>query len=164
MDQAEFQRSIKKFGKGYSALKKVLKQIPEKAWDFKPAKEEWSIREIIVHLVDSESNAMLRARVLYAESGRTLMAYDQDLWATKLDYSGANTKTSLQTLKWVRKFTYEWLQGLDIKNFGNTAKHPEYKQPYTFEKWLEIYSNHIYGHIDQINHNVEVWKRSKNKN
>lgn len=163
MEQAEFEKTVKKFGKGFSALKKTLKTIPEKAWDHKPNEKEWSIREIIVHLVDSESNAMLRARMLYVENGRTLMAYDQELWAQKLGYGVSDTKTALQTLKMIRKFTYEWLCTVAIVNFNNSEKHPEMKKPYTFDMWLEIYSQHIYGHIDQINNNFADWKLSKQK-
>ena len=163
MDQIEFEQKMELFGKGFAKLKKTLKGIPEKAWDYKPAENEWSIREVIVHLVDSESNAMLRARVVYAENGRTLMAYDQDLWVGKLAYAATDTKTALQTLKWVRKFTYDWLQTVNVAEFVNSAVHPEYSEPYTFDKWLGIYTQHIYAHIDQIKSNYALWKKSRNK-
>ena len=163
MDQAEFEKNVEQFGKGFAKLKKTLKGIPEKAWDYKPAESEWSIREVIVHLVDSETNAMLRARVLYAENGRTLMAYDQDLWVGKLAYATTDTKTALQTLKWVRKFTYDWLATVKVADFANSAVHPEYSEPYTFDKWLGIYTQHIYAHIDQIKSNHASWKQSRTK-
>lgn len=160
MDDAVYKDAVKKYAKGYSRLQKCLTVIPQKAWDFKPAENEWSIREIIVHLVDSETNAMLRARILAAEPGRTLMAYDQDLWVSQLAYSKSDTGLALQALKWVRKFTSAWLKTIDPSSM-HTAVHPEYTDAYTFEKWLDTYANHIYTHIDQINANYGLWKQQK---
>lgn len=161
MDQGSYQKFLKQYGKGYSSLEKALKTIPKKAWSFKPVAEEWSIAEVIVHLADSEANSMSRARLLYAESGRTLMAYDQALWAGKLDYSGTDLDTALLLLKGVRKFTHQWLKTVAYSDFVNSAIHPEYEEPYTFEKWIGIYSNHIFAHIEQINNNHILWKAQR---
>jgi hypothetical protein len=45
--------------------------------------------------------------------------------------------------------------------FAHTVKHPEYDEPYTFDKWLSIYSRHIPGHIEQIQNNVRLWRESQ---
>ena len=34
----------------------------------------------------------------------------------------------------------------------------DHDEPYTFEKWLNIYSAHIPGHIEQIRNNYKIWK------
>lgn len=168
MDQITYKQLVKKYGKGFSALEKALSSIPKKAWSFKPTPEEWSISEIIVHLVDSEANAMLRIRVLFAEEGRTLMAYDQDIWASKLNYLNTDLDSSMFLLEGIRKFTHSWLKSIAVSDFQNYAIHPEYGEPYSFEKWMVIYSNHIYSHIDQVNKNYTLWKsqrtqKTKNK-
>ena len=36
-------------------------------------------------------------------------------------------------------------------------KHPEFDEPYTFDMWINIYSDHIPGHIEQINNNHKLW-------
>jgi hypothetical protein len=36
--------------------------------------------------------------------------------------------------------------------------HPEHETPYTFDDWLDIYSAHIPGHIEQIMNNYRIWK------
>ena len=45
-----------------------------------------------------------------------------------------------------------------MKYSDTPVKHPEYDEPYTFEKWLNIYSAHIPGHIEQIKNNYKIWR------
>jgi len=159
MSPEERKLKIKRYGKGYAMLKETLADIPRKAWKFKPAPTEWSIHEIIIHLADSETNAALRARLLAAEPGRAVMAYDQDKWALRLNYHDQDVEDALKLVKSVRKMTYKWLKTLPDEVFENTVTHAEYDKPYSFEMWLAMYSEHIPGHIEQIKNNFELWKQ-----
>jgi hypothetical protein len=161
MTPEERKQKIKRYGKGYSMLEKTLTGIPRKAWQFKPAPAEWSVHEIIIHLADSETNAALRARMLAAEPGRAIMAYDQDKWANSLNYHGTDPADALKLLKNVRRMTYKWLKQLPEEVFQNTVTHSEYDKPYSFEMWLSIYPEHIPGHIEQIKNNVKLWKQHR---
>lgn len=114
--------------------------------------------EVIIHLGDSETNAALRARKLAVEPGGLLMGYDQDQWAITLNYHDQNTDDALQVTKFARLTTYNWLKTLPDKVFAHTVRHPEYDEPYTFEQWINIYSAHIPGHIEQIQNNYALWK------
>jgi hypothetical protein len=159
MSPEERKLKIKRYGKGYAMLKETLADIPRKAWKFKPAPSEWSIHEIIIHLADSETNAALRARLLAAEPGRAVMAYDQDKWALRLNYHDQDVEDALKLVKAARKMTYKWLKTLPDEVFENTVLHAEYDKPYSFEMWLALYSEHIPGHIEQIKNNFELWKQ-----
>ena len=101
MTPEERKQRIKLYGKGYDLLTKTLESIPKKMWKFKPAPSEWSVHEVIVHLADSETNAALRARLLVAEPGRSVMAYDQDAWAVKLNYHDRDVNDALKMVKFV---------------------------------------------------------------
>lgn len=158
MNIAERNEKIELYGKGYDLLLETLKDIPREMWKFKPEPKEWSVHEVIIHLADSESNAALRARKLIVEPGGTLMGYDQDQWANTLDYHDQNTDDALETVRLVRKTTYELLKKQPDDVFAHTVKHPEYDEPYTFEQWLDIYSAHIPGHIEQIGNNYKIWR------
>jgi hypothetical protein len=159
MDNKERNERIELYGRGFDLLKADLANVPPEAWRFKPEPKEWSVHEIILHLADSETNAALRARMLIVQPGGTLMAYDQDQWAVTLDYHGQNFEDALETVRLVRKSTYELLKKQPDEIFAHSVKHPEFEDPYTFERWLKIYSGHIPGHIEQIRNNVEVWKK-----
>ena len=159
MTPEERKLKIKRYGKGFSMLSETLADIPHKSWKFKPTPSEWSIHEIILHLADSETNAAQRARLLAVEPGRMVMAYDQDKWAVELKYQEQDVDDALKLIKLVRKTTWKWLKTLPDATFEHTVIHAEYDTPYSFEKWLSIYPEHIPSHIEQIKNNYELWKQ-----
>jgi hypothetical protein len=158
MDQGERNELIEKFGSAWDEFLSALKMIPKEAWLFKPEPKDWSVHQVIVHLADSETNSYLRVRRLIAEPGGTLMAYDQDVWADELDYHAVNTDEALEVTRLVRKLTYDLLKRLPENVWEHAAVHPEYSEPYTFEKWLRIYSNHPRAHAAQITENHRLWQ------
>ena len=158
MNRKERNEKIELYGRGFQMLVEILKDVPLEMWKFKPEPTEWSVHEVLIHLADSESNAALRARKLIVEPGGMLMGYDQALWAVELNYHEQNVEDALETVKLVRKTTYDLLKKQPDEVFNHTAKHPEYEEPYTFEQWLNIYSGHIPGHIEQIMNNYKLWR------
>jgi hypothetical protein len=158
MNARERNEKIELYGRGYDLLKAALADIPRAAWLFKPEPKEWSVHEVLIHLADSESNAALRARKLIVEPGGMLMGYDQDKWATELSYHDQSYEDALEIVRLVRKTTYELLRKQPEAVFEHAVKHPEYEEPYTFEQWLNIYSAHIPGHIEQIQNNYRLWR------
>ncbi len=158
MDADERNEKIELYGRGFDLLTEALKEIPRQMWQFKPAPAEWSVHEVLIHLADSETNAAMRARMLIVQPGGTLMAYDQDQWALGLDYHDQDIADALETVRLVRKTTYALLKKQPDDVFEHTVRHLEYVEPYTFEKWLDIYSAHIPGHIEQIRNNYKLWR------
>lgn len=161
MDKTERDALIEKYRTAFGEFEAALNVIPKEAWLFKPAPKEWSVHQVVVHLADSETNAYLRARRLVAEPGQPLMAYDQDVWADKLDYHNQSTEDALELTRFVRKMTYDFIKNLPDGVWSNTAVHPEYDEPYTFEKWLRIYADHPRDHANQITNNYNLWKQQK---
>jgi len=158
MKTDERNEKLELYGRGFDMLMETLKNFPREMWKFKPEPKEWSVHEVLIHLADSESNAALRARKLIVEPGGPLMGYDQDKWAVDLDYHEHSYEDALEIVRLVRKSTYELLKKQSDEVFEHTVKHPEYEEPYTFEKWLDIYSAHIPGHIEQIKNNYKIWR------
>jgi DinB superfamily len=158
MNTQERNEKIELYGRGFDLLKAALAEVPQEAMKFRPEPKEWSVYEVIIHIADSESNAALRARKLIVEPGGTLMPYDQDAWTDTLQYNDHNLEDALGVTRLARKTTYELLKRLPETVFSHSIVHPEYPDPYTFDKWVDIYSAHIPGHIEQIQNNVKAWK------
>jgi len=158
MNSTERNEKIELYGKGFDMLVHVLQDVPSEIWQIKPAPNEWSIHEVIVHLADSESNAALRARMLIVEPGGTVMGYDQDQWVDTLNYHEHDLEDALEVVRLARKTTYALLKKQPDEIFEHIVMHPEYNKPYTFENWLNIYSAHIPGHIEQIMNNYKIWR------
>ena len=160
MDTQERNGKIELYGRGFDLLKAALAEVPEEAMKFKPEPKEWSVHEIIIHIADSETNAALRARKLIVEPGGTLMGYDQDKWAIELNYHDMDLEDALEATRIARKTTYALLKRQPEEVFSHWLKHPEMEGQYSFEKWINIYSGHIPGHIEQIQNNMKLWKKS----
>ena len=158
VNKQERNEKIEEYGRGYELLSKALSGIPHEARDFKPAAEEWSVHEIIVHMADSESMAALRARKLIVEPGTQLMGYEEARWAGALDYQHQDIDCALDIIRLARQTTYGLLKSLPEEVFTHSVVHPEYGEPYTFDRWLSIYSHHIPDHIEQMKKAVEQWK------
>ena len=161
MDTKERNEKIELYGRGFELLKAALAEVPAEAMKFKPEPKEWSVHEIIIHIADSETNAALRARKLIVEPGGTLMGYDQDKWANELNYHEQNIEDALDATRLARKTTYELLKRQPEEVFSHSIIHPEYTDPYTFDQWVNIYSAHIPGHIEQIQNNIKIWRKSR---
>jgi uncharacterized damage-inducible protein DinB len=159
MNQGERNQKIEDYGRGYDRLLEALADIPREAWDYKPSAEDWSVHEILVHMGDSESMAALRLRKLIVEPGSTLMGYDESKWAGALEYQKQDADDALQIIKLARQTSYRLLKTLPEEAFAHAVKHPEYSEPYTFDKWLSIYARHIPDHVEQMKKSYEAWKK-----
>jgi len=161
MDKQERNEKIEQYGRGFDLLTAALAEVPREAWMFKQSPAEWSVHEIIVHMADSESMAALRVRKLIVEPDSMLMAYEEARWADALNYLGQSADDALQVIKMARQTTYNLLKTLPEDVFANSVTHPEYSEPYTFDKWLNIYSRHIPDHVEQLKRSYQTWKDTR---
>jgi len=162
MNRDEINAKIEEYGRGFDLLAAALAEVPQEAWSYRPAPDEWSVHEIIVHMADSESMSALRARKLIAEPGSTLMGYDEANWADVLDYKRQSAADALEIIRLARQSTYELLRRQPDEVFTHSVTHPEFPdEPYTFEGWLNIYARHIPDHIDQLKRSYHAWVESQ---
>ena len=159
MNQGERNQKIEDYGRGYDHLLEALADIPREAWDYKPSPQDWSVHEILVHMGDSESMAALRLRKLIVEPGSKLMGYDEAKWADALEYQKQDAEDALQMIKLARQTSYRLLKTLPEEAFAHSVEHPEYSEPYTFDKWLGIYARHIPDHVEQMKKAYAAWKK-----
>ena len=158
MNREEINEKIERYGRGFDLLTAALAEVPKEAWTYRPAPDEWSVHEIIVHMADSESMSALRARKLIVEPGSTLMGYEEAKWADALAYKQQSIENALEIIRLARQSTYELLKRQPDEVFTHSVIHPEYPDaPYTFEQWLNIYARHIPDHIDQLQRSYQAW-------
>ncbi len=114
----------------------------------RPAPDEWSPREIVHHLADSETMAYIRLRRLIAEDDPFIQGYDEPEWARRLHYDRP-LAPSLTILAGVRASSLDLLRSLSADEWERTGTHSE-SGTYTVDKWLGIYAEHSHEHADQI--------------
>ena len=96
------QQKIESYRDAHAQLVEALYRFPREMWQYRDEHGCWSIHEHIIHITDSEANSYIRARRLIAEPGRTLMDYDENQWATALDYHEQDIDDTLNLFKWLR--------------------------------------------------------------
>ena len=157
MPSAERRRKIESYGNAAIVLREGLRAFPRAMWTFKPAPEQWSIHETIVHIADSEANSYVRCRRLIAEPGTSVMAYNESQWASALRYHDQNTDDALTLFQWLRRNSYVLIQSLPETAWANTVYHPE-NGPMTLDDWLTVYERHIPEHLAQMRAVYAVWQ------
>jgi GNAT superfamily N-acetyltransferase len=159
VDMRQIYERIESYGRTFEKLTHVLSQMPKEMWKWKPAPDRWSIHENIIHLADSEVNSYIRCRRFIAEPGSTVMAYDQDRWAGKLDYHRRSAEDALEMFRLLKKMSYDLIRTQPESVWSNTIVHPE-NGVMSFTDWLRIYEDH--NHIGQIERTYEEWKAAQN--
>ncbi len=148
MDQAEREALVAQYEDGYNAITAALDGITAAEWEAREAPGEWSPREVVHHLADSEMTSALRLRRLIAEDRPVIVGYDQEDYARKLFYDRP-VDASLAGFKAARDTTAQILRRLTAEDWQREGTHTESGR-YTVDDWLGIYGVHAHDHADQI--------------
>lgn len=157
LSASERTRLIDQYANGPAVLKAALAKVPPEAMQWRPAPGKWSAHEVIVHCADSETNAHGRIRTLLAERQPVIQGYDQDRWATELDYHALPIEPALSTVEAVRANTTALLRRLGEDDWARTGTHSESGR-YGVEDWLRIYAEHLEIHARQLERNLAAWR------
>jgi hypothetical protein len=147
---------IRQYAEGPALLRQALASVPQEALKWRPAPGKWSVHEVILHCADSETNAHMRIRYLLGEADPLIIGYDQDAWATTLNYHALPLEPALATIEAVRANTVPLLKSLPESAWKKVGRHSEHPS-YGVEKWMELYAEHLEVHARQIGRNVTAW-------
>ncbi|MBA3415069.1 MAG: DinB family protein [Chloroflexia bacterium] len=157
---AEITTLIAQYAAGPDLLRAALAEVPVAALQWRPAPDEWSVHEIVIHCGDSETASAHRIRVLIAEPEPVIVGYDQAAWATRLDYHTRSLDLALAAVTAARGSSTELIRTLPPEAWTRAGRHTE-SGPFTSEDWLRIYGAHLHDHADQIAANISAWLDSQ---
>ncbi|MFN8591654.1 MAG: DinB family protein [Thermomicrobiales bacterium] len=148
MNAEERDTLIDQYEAGFTAVVAALEGISATELDAREAPGEWSPREIVHHLADSEMTSAIRLRLLIAANAPTILGYDQEAFVRNL-YPDRPIEPSLAAFGAARAATVPILRRLTEEQWRRSGTHSE-SGPYGVEDWLRIYSGHAHDHADQI--------------
>src|SRR6266567_7736512 len=105
MTSEDRQQLIATYKDGYEEVLQSLKDLPEPSLTAHPIEGKWSAAEIVHHLADSETTSGLRLRRLLAEDHPLIQGYDQEQYATRLNYNQREIAPSLDAFRGTRACT-----------------------------------------------------------
>ncbi len=103
---------LERYRRAPELLAALLTGVYGEEEDYLTAPGKWSIRQIVAHLADTELVAAHRFRQVIAEDNPTLIAFNQEAWAARLDYARRKPKQSLETFRRLRAENHDLLKEL----------------------------------------------------
>ncbi len=131
---------LQHFRKNFKTMKDLILSLPEEKLLYRYAEGKWTIKEILVHIIDDERIYAYRA-LRFARSDQTpLPGFEQDDYAL---HSGANERTIsniLEEYEAVRSATITLFNSMDEKMLARTGVANENKSS------VRALAFHLAGH------------------
>ena len=156
MTSAERQGLIARYKTGYDEVVQALAGIGSDEGDWRPAPGEWSAREVVHHLADSETISGIRLRRLLIESDPAIQGYDEAEYARHFRYQERPWEPALRAFEAARATTAPLLDTMTDADWRRAGTHSE-SGAYSAEGWLRIYAAHGHVHAEQIRNNRAAW-------
>ncbi|MDF2436106.1 MAG: putative metal-dependent hydrolase [Bacteroidota bacterium] len=110
----------------------------------------WTARQIIHHLADSHSNALVRVKLTLTENTPVIKPYDQDAWAALTDSKKSPIHSSLKMIEAIHeRWTYV-LNSMTESDFSKKYIHPEYQREFKLDEFVALYAWHGKQHCGHL--------------
>lgn len=107
------------------SLTALLSGISEDQAHWKPARDEWSIVEVINHLYDEErEDFRLRLTMTLTHPEQLLPPIDPEGWAVQREYNQREFRESLERFLEERRQSLVWLRTLETPDWTLPINHP----------------------------------------
>jgi uncharacterized damage-inducible protein DinB len=112
----------------------------------RPGPGDWSIAELVAHLLDTDLVLTERMKRVLAEDDPVLQAFDENAWAARLDYQSMSVEEAVNLLTANRRWMAQILRRRDEADFARTGRHSE-KGRQTLAEVLSTVVNHLDHHL-----------------
>jgi hypothetical protein len=131
------------------ALQRLLDTVPAPILVKREAPGKWSIREAVQHLADSELVGGFRLRMVLAHDRPKLTGYDQDLWASRLEYGNVDIREALDQFTALRRSNVRIWARLSPADLARIGIHGERGEE-SLERMRQLYAGHDLLHLAQV--------------
>lgn len=115
----------------------------------RPRPRKWSIQEIVGHLADTEIVYGFRLRMMLAQPGAPIQAYDQDKWANNLGYKRQPIGKLLEQIRVLRGANLRLVKSLPRAWRNRYGMHSERGRE-SVARTLRLLAGHDVNHLNQI--------------
>jgi hypothetical protein len=120
----------------------------------RPAPGEWSVIELIGHIVDGELASSVRYRWIVAHDRPELSGYDQDRWASRLHHEDADPDRLLTAFEGLRALNLDLWRRLPVEDRSRIGLHLE-RGPESYELTFALLAGHDRVHVEQARRTLE---------
>jgi hypothetical protein len=115
----------------------------------RPAPREWSVVELLGHLVDAEIVVSGRYRWALSHDNPPLLGYDQDLWVDRLGHNDDDVGALLPVFSALRAANIRLWQQSSAQARARVAIHSE-RGPESYDLMFRMLAGHDRFHLDQM--------------
>jgi hypothetical protein len=130
-------------------LDRRFEGVPESALARPEAPGKWSAAAVVQHLADSELVLGYRMRMILTEDRPPIQGYDQDRWATTMDYPSIPVAESRAQLRTLRQANLRVLRRLGPPELTRVGIHSE-RGAESLEHLIKLMGAHDLVHRRQI--------------
>ncbi len=146
---AEFRGAFERYLDGPRRVREAVAGLDARRLNERLPGSDWSIRDVLLHLVDAELVRAVRLRRVIAEEEPQLAAFDQDLWKRRLQYLWRDPELALALLDLLVRTNAELLQQCGREAWGRAGRHEE-RGRITVADLVETGAAHFDEHVSQI--------------
>ncbi len=140
---------LERYQKGILLFEDAVRSVPPNRFDSPPAPTKWTARQIVTHVADCEAVAAVRYRMIAAQPGSTLTAFDQEKWANELAYGYQPWEDALRAYSSMRWHNVNMLRGLPLGAWSRIAIHEE-RGENTLFRMVKHNAEHVENHAGQV--------------
>ncbi len=133
------------------ALVKELNELTTEEVDFDPGPGEWSVKQILAHLQDSEKVFNERLHLMLTENEPYLEAFNPDELAEQHDYASLVWAELIKDFEETRRANITLLTNLQPNQWYKAGVHQE-RGHISVRDATENLITHTEGHLEQITH------------
>jgi hypothetical protein len=134
---------------GPRRIARALARVRGRRLRRRPAPREWSVVEVLAHLLDGEIALGFRIRKLAVEPGAAIAAWDQERWTPGLRHRRGDPRTILAAFTALRADTVALVRRLTPAQRRAAGRHSEYGRV-RIDQLLDHWAEHDLIHLEQI--------------
>lgn len=97
----------------FDDMKSFLLSIPEEKWNYRYAEGKWTLKEMLVHMIDTERIFSYRALRMARNDSTPLPGFEQDDYVPFSNANGRNYNELIEEFEAVRRSTYLLFRSFD---------------------------------------------------
>ncbi|MDA8377940.1 MAG: DinB family protein [Planctomycetia bacterium] len=138
-----------------SVLPAAIKGLSAAELNAHPVPNTWSIRHIVMHLMDSDLIASDRMKRIIAEDNPTLIGFDESAFAANLFYDQLDAAMAVEVFAKNRMLTGEILRRLPEQAFDRAGTHNQ-RGRVTLGDLVKMYVQHLDHHMKFLKHKRQL--------
>jgi len=127
----------------------AVKGVPDAQLSKRPDDKNWSAKEVVCHVRDTEESFMIRFQTILAMDEPKFLPVEPDRWAVERQYQRNDIQEALAAFKSRRDETLRFFRGLKPEHWERGGIHAT-RGKMTMKDFVELMAWHDDNHLEQL--------------